>query len=466
MRTVYRRTFLIAPWVNPYRFTNNSGVVDDDFTYDGDSFKAEPGLVRILPRDTTLEEAIAAIIAFQDRYDLSVRLEWDNNLTPPRWKIMANTLADLTKRENRYGHYGYLPDGGAGQPRRFYPYPAISWGFGYSGNNAGVAFVSDPEVGGLGNNAQAQANLEDAPPPGPTGMVTSYTNNATNVTDSNRYYRSRPFAFVDADSDGGLPATTQAMLNDDGAVVRVVHGPVPLWGARRGEDIMMTGVLGFDVRVYDPGAPLFGVRRDPTNANSPIDTVLQPSDPGWAAAYLHADHDSGTNIGDAATAYPFVGQGAYVDTGYQYNRLMLPSPYAFQLPGFANSAATYPWFFRPRGMMDTVGTLLTPGYTAYDTWSFHYENNGVDEDNRDGDNNLLTGADEATNGLDDTGFYWDPVTQTYVPDIRLGADDAGERETVPPYDKPLRGMQVLIRTYEPDSRAIRQVRVNQHFLPE
>jgi hypothetical protein len=63
--------------------------------------------------------------------------------------------------------------------------------------------------------------------------------------------------------------------------------------------------------------------------------------------------------------------------------------------------------------------------------------------------------------LEDSGHYrddWD--------DIRLGVDDVGERETVPPYDKPLRGVQVLIRTYEPDSRAIRQVRVNQHFMPE
>ena len=47
-----------------------------------------------------------------------------------------------------------------------------------------------------------------------------------------------------------------------------------------------------------------------------------------------------------------------------------------------------------------------------------------------------------------------------------GIDDVGERETTPPYDKPLRGMQVLIRTYEHDSRAIRQVRVNQHFMAE
>jgi hypothetical protein len=48
----------------------------------------------------------------------------------------------------------------------------------------------------------------------------------------------------------------------------------------------------------------------------------------------------------------------------------------------------------------------------------------------------------------------------------LGVDDVHERETAPPYDKLLRGLQVLIRTYEPDSRAIRQVRVNQHFMAE
>ena len=61
-------------------------------------------------------------------------------------------------------------------------------------------------------------------------------------------------------------------------------------------------------------------------------------------------------------------------------------------------------------------------------------------------------VDQGTDGLDNYGD--------------LGVDDVGERETTPPYDKPLRGMQALIRTYEHDSRAIRQVRVNQHFMPE
>jgi hypothetical protein len=41
----------------------------------------------------------------------------------------------------------------------------------------------------------------------------------------------------------------------------------------------------------------------------------------------------------------------------------------------------------------------------------------------------------------------------------------GERETMPPYPVPLRGIQVKIRTFEPDSRQIREVTVVQDFLP-
>jgi hypothetical protein len=100
---------------------------------------------------------------------------------------------------------------------------------------------------------------------------------------------------------------------------------------------------------------------------------------------------------------------------------------------------------------------------VYDTWSFHYENNGVNEDND-------TDVDEGVNGIDNVGQYanpaWPATPPPTLPDTRLGPDDVGEYETTPPYDKPLRGVQLLIRAYEPDSRAIRQVRVNQHFLPE
>jgi hypothetical protein len=61
-------------------------------------------------------------------------------------------------------------------------------------------------------------------------------------------------------------------------------------------------------------------------------------------------------------------------------------------------------------------------------------------------------VDQGVDGLDNDRF--------------LGVDDFHERETRPAYDVPLRGMQVVIRSYERDSRAIRQVRVNQHFMQE
>ncbi len=110
----------------------------------------------------------------------------------------------------------------------------------------------------------------------------------------------------------------------------------------------------------------------------------------------------------------------------------------------------------------------------YDTWSFHYENDGLNEDGdlylNPATNKWEPLIDEGTNGLDDRipNGGGDPLKTGDDPnDVAvLGVDDVGERETVPPYDKPLRGVQVILRAYERDSRSIRQVRVNQHFMQE
>jgi hypothetical protein len=449
MRTIYRRALLIAPWINPYSRRDNNGN-EVPFQHDGDTFKAEPGLVRILPSgidQAGVAEAIAAIIAFQDRYDLSCRLEWDHNVQ--RWKIMANTLGDLTKRENRFGHYGFHFSGSG--PKRLFPYAMVSTGLGYSGGSANVGFIVDPEIGGPAG-ADATAHVVNAPVLG--GTVASYSVDHQQSLDYP--FPVRPLAFVSTDS--GMSATARAMLNDDGVLVRVVHGPVPLWGPRRGQDVIMTDALAFDLRVYDPGAPLFGARDDPSNPSSSVSTILEPSDTGWTTAYAHGDNMGSGEIGTDDTVFPYSGQGAYVDLGYGYDVRaggLMPSP------KFASafSSASSPWFFAPRALSDVAGGQLAPGYAVYDTWSFHYENNGRDDD---GDNAI----DEGTNGIDDVGNYYNPATDTIIPDTRLGIDDVGERETVPPYDKPLRGVQALVRVYERDSRAIRQVRVNQHFMPE
>lgn len=469
MRTVYRRALLIAPWINPYQ-----EVADAAGFFSGSSiggpFRAEPGLVRILPANVGLgsaDRALAALIAFQDRYDLSVRLEWDPLLAggSGRWKIVANTLGDLTKRENRYEHHFYRPvDSGPKPVGREYPFALASVGYGYSGGNVNVSFVRDPEINVPPAPAVATANLVPLFGLGP--YVASYTVDAVSLNDANRRYVARPFAFVNRES--AMVATARAMLNDEGAVVRVVRGLVPLWGSRRGEDVMLTDALAFDVRVFDPGAPLY--------VNAVSGTVLEPTDPGWRVAFDAdvPDPPSPTDVIDGTTEFPFVGQGAYVDLGYGPR---VPEQwFAAGIPGIA------PWFFSFQALSDVylksrldsdrVLSQLAPGYAVYDTWSFHYENNGLNEDRLRFDGSSWVSLveedfliDEGTNGLDEFGSY----TDEYLPrpnNPRLGPDDVGERETAPPYDRPLRGVQVVLRAYERDSRQIRQVTVKQTFVPE
>ncbi len=117
----------------------------------GPNFKPVPGLLRLLPgttfTQTNVTGAIAALISFQDRYDISCRLEWDHDVK--QWKIMANTLGDLTKRENRFGHYGFWPGKmitGVPSDERRYPFALESIGNGYSGNTQNVAIATDPDV--------------------------------------------------------------------------------------------------------------------------------------------------------------------------------------------------------------------------------------------------------------------------------------------------------------------------------
>jgi hypothetical protein len=94
--------------------------------------------------------------------------------------------------------------------------------------------------------------------------------------------------------------------------------------------------------------------------------------------------------------------------------------------------------------MQTTSGLTGSQNKVYDTWSLHYEFNGIDDD---GD----AVVDEGTDGLDNDGNGI--------------IDDTGERETAPPYPVALRGLEIRIRVYEPSSRQVRQVTVRHTFVP-
>jgi type II secretory pathway component PulJ len=101
---------------------------------------------------------------------------------------------------------------------------------------------------------------------------------------------------------------------------------------------------------------------------------------------------------------------------------------------------------------DTTNAAFLAG--VYDTFSNHYETEG----RCTGD----TSAGRAVNGLDEAGNS----ANGNVAAANGKVDDTEEMLTSPPYPYPLRGIQVKIRTFEPDSRQIREVTVTQEFLPQ
>lgn len=135
----------------------------------------------------------------------------------------------------------------------------------------------------------------------------------------------------------------------------------------RADDVVLTNVIGFDVKAWDPGA------------------------------------------------------GAYVDLGGT-------TPVA---------AVTFAGNGQPNSGLATGTTRV------YSTWPTHYEYVGTSANDSQ--------AGRAVNGFDD--------------DNNGIIDDANELITAPPYPYPLRGIQVKIRVFEPDSQQVREVTVVQDFLP-
>ncbi len=367
MRKIYRRTLLIAPWYGTETRNYGGGAVTGsdpllDLTDD--------------TRFPTFASRMKYLRDFQNRYDISVRLE--------NQRLVPNTLADLARREFRFAHMtnpsnypGIPPTGSIG----FYPYR-----FPYETD--GVPLTGFYRQAGDTNSSLYPLGSENQP--------------------------------------GDLPTSE-----------------------RMGEDLILSDVLAFDVQVYDPGAPLFLTNYSGTAANPVGGTLVQPS--GTNGSGFRNAISTGTGI--------ITGFGTYADLGWNNGGHYVPGVNAPRT--LFQEERRVGW--HPRMDFDDPIYRGTPA--TYDTWTTYYETDGVDQSNLDGDNDPRTGADEGTNGLDDPAYYDhdnDPTTPTILMTIN-GPDDPGERETSPPYPYPLKGLQVKIRVYEPESRQIRETTVTRNL---
>jgi hypothetical protein len=231
--------------------------------------------------------------------------------------------------------------------------------------------------------------------------------------------------------------------------------------SRYGEDVVLTNVVSFDVQAWDPTAPVYTTATTPSVAVSPSDVGF-PYPPSAARTIANL----GGTVGNPASQPTSIGAFAdlnwlkltwsgspvsvpwstvpspstmspFYSTGHPKSQLVASSP---TIGSATPVSFTQNWLFDD----GTNGSGL-PNYSrfsyipaTYDTWSTHYEHDGLDQDLALGD----------TNGPDQGGLAI-----------------AGP-ETSPPYPAPLRGIKITLRCYEPDSRQMHEISVVESFVPE
>ena len=205
-------------------------------------------------------------------------------------------------------------------------------------------------------------------------------------------------------------------------------GANPVGSQRYGEDVALTNVLSFDVKVWDPGAE---VQVDA--AGHP----LVPSDPGYDKTF-RTQHFNPQQY------------GAYVDLNFASTKLT-GTDITDGKGGLINKPDPVPPSYFAGGYYGSgqnsglaVGLTGTKGFATFDSWSGGYEYY----------NSTMAAANynKSNNGFDNDGSN--------------GVNDPSERLTSPPYPVPLRGVQIKIRVYEPTSRQVREVTVTETFLPD
>lgn len=312
--------------------------------------------------------------------DISAR--WiDSNNDGSRDRLVANSLADLSKRENRFGRHN-------------------------------VKYVSPNlfDVPQTNSNSLTNTNL---------AKLSTQTHNYPNLHEMAVEILKKPL--------------TGYLINPLGVLSHLSHSPsattpiATIVESDLASILELTDMLAFDVRAYDPQAPLSLVQLNPTTS-----LALVPGDPGY-------------------TSPNFTTRGAFVDLGYlnepPADTLTPPQTNTSVFSGLPSRGSRM-WWSGPTPLKVFVNDSGNPtpvNALTYDTWSVEYERDGIDQDT----NNLI---DQGNDGLDT--------------DNQFGVDDPQESETVPPYPTPLRGIQITIRAMDFSTRQVRQVSIVSDMMSE
>ena len=278
-------------------------------------------------------------------------------------------------------------------------------------NAASAAFIN------LMETTDISARIQE----GPVGVYTIVANSLESLTDRN----SRFFAANQGQVAQAIYRTTLLALRSTDQ-----------------QDIIMSDVAAFDVKVFDPSEPigtttLAGGEAIIRAADFDLDTIAEFYNPG------------GSFNDEAGFGFTNTG-GAFVDLGKG----------ARGIPGNVGVLGLKPFGYLP--FANSTRLNFTDVY--YDTGSVGYERNNFDND-ADG---LI---DEGADGIDNDGDgQVDEIASWVDTDndglMDAGEVDAGEKEVPSPYNVAIRGIKVSIRGIEPLTGQVSQVTVKESLVAE
>jgi len=345
---IYRRVMLVVPTIQIG--TLPSGVVRS-WVGAGNAFAASAA---------GLANLHAALAEFYNKNDLSVRLRWWVDSNGINVKLIANSLADLTRRENRFAHVPILSDRA--------PLPQYN----------------------LANVAIAQALPYDALP---------------RVVYDARW--DRIWMPGGANARFGFPLDVNRR-----SVTSLYRAPKTLAFGHYGEDVMVSNALAFDVQVFDPTALI-----QPGVAGE----ALVPSDPGYDAVAVNVSDYLTNAIGKGAFVDLGYGQrltpvapdlSTFSGSPEARSHLVLPLANGLASTVRLYSYCTWSGHYERNGT-DDDGNVTTGPDGAWGRNGVDDDGNGTNDDEPEagtpGSDDLLvdTGTDgfdtDNQNGVDDVG---------------------------------------------------------------
>jgi len=388
--TLYRRVLLIIP---DEQLQKELKAQDDDGRY-------------VYAPNTATDRSAAQGYGFYRDFDVSARLEKDDATN--EWRVKANTLADLTRRENRFGHAFRGLNTSVANPLPF-PYGIH--------NNAAWYQLRLPTL--------AECTMDSTQPPVSWRMGTQIVTNTASYdmlvsqmtydggidnnwdnTAADTFPKQAGKPYIDYWGDHSLPwngnsilAQESGSLKSNATVYVNASTSTFKFKQRTNEDVLLNNVISFDVQVWDATQKKF------------IDLGQFPSSfPTSGNADARENAKSFGSLGYYGTSN---GSTCYA------NLVSVSPPYSYLY-----------------AMLPAV----------YDTWTDAYENDA-------------TGIVLGTNGQIIRGIATDPDYDG-IADIMEHVD---LWRCPPPYTAPLSGIQIKIRVFDANTNNIREVAIRKNF---